>query len=470
MVLVIELVSLGPFYFWIRKQLDLQQDSRIQFWLQRLSSRCASASGAYFEVGCLVELRQGSGFIEPFVEVVLLDQQGEALYHSDLSRGDSLSQPAVARKIPYLRTVASARLSPVRDGGLRIYWTPFIGKDGSEGGRWAAAFDDARLRASLSWLQEGVKTNALQFALFGVGAGLLLAMIVAWHVLSPLQRMLVGMDRVAAGKFDQPLPVERDDELGFLAIQFNSMAARLKDLDELKEKLIHSITHDLRSPMTAILGYAELMMGGTEGPLTETQVAYLSIICKNMNRLAGYINDILDVAKMQAGKMDFDKKPVSIVAIVESVVELLAVTAREMNVELQLQSAVGVPRVMADVDMLSRVVTNLVSNAIKFTPKGGMVTISVSRADPINILVSVKDTGVGIPEDKLETIFDKFYQVSETKGAARKAGTGSGLTITKEIIEGHGGKVWVESKAGQGADFKFTLPVLFDKPAEWTAT
>ncbi|MBN2407668.1 MAG: Cache 3/Cache 2 fusion domain-containing protein [Elusimicrobia bacterium] len=228
-----------------------------------------------------------------------------------------------------------------------------------------------------------------------------------------------------------------------------------KELEQLKDDFMHAITHDLRSPMTSIRGFLEFLLDGTAGELNEQQIEFLKIIDESSARLLGMINDILDVAKIEAGSMPIELEEVDLVQLTASVIKSLLSQAQKDKVELKVDEVNKIDKITVDKNLLHRVITNLISNSLKFTPEGGDVTVRLENMDD-KIQVSVIDTGEGMPREYLEKIFDKFERVKGSKG--RRKGTGLGLTITKYIIEAHKGKIWAESELGKGSKFTFWLP------------
>ena len=237
---------------------------------------------------------------------------------------------------------------------------------------------------------------------------------------------------------------------------------QLKEIEELKDRFMRSITHDLKAPLNAIQGYAQIILLSGE-TLTATQQRQLGIICTNTEDLARFIDEILDLSKLQAGCMQFDKNPVQIKDILQAVYDLQKASADKFGIALSLQVEEGLPPVLADKSQMARVVTNLVFNAFKFTPERGTVAISAKRQEDGHVVVRVRDNGVGIPKEKLSSIFDKFVQVEETRKRARTSGTGLGLGIAKEIVENHDGRIWAESDGEKGSVLSFTLPTVESK-------
>ncbi len=229
-----------------------------------------------------------------------------------------------------------------------------------------------------------------------------------------------------------------------------------KELEQMKDDFIHSITHDLRSPMTSIRGFLEFLMDGSAGEINEQQKEFLEIIDRSSKRLLVMISDILDVAKMESGSMHLEREPTNIRSdIIDSAVNTMSMQAKRDKVELKAIQKNEILEINVDKNLIDRVLTNLLSNALKFTPEGGEVRIEIEdKGDRIH--VAVEDTGSGMPKEMCERIFDKFEQVKGSKG--KRKGTGLGLTITKYIVEAHGGKIWAESQPGQGSRFEFWIP------------
>jgi len=222
----------------------------------------------------------------------------------------------------------------------------------------------------------------------------------------------------------------------------------------MKSDFVATVSHDLRSPLAIISGYAALLE--EVGELDETQQEFVEGIKLSVARMITLINNLLDLGKIEAG-VGMEMKPCQLVTVINKAVESLREQARAKEMVLQFDLPPELPLVQGNQVRLDQVVSNLVGNAIKFTPEGGMVTVS-AREEKSEIAVEVKDTGIGIaPEDQVH-LFEKFYRVSSEETSDIK-GTGLGLAIVKSIVEGHGGRVWVESEPSQGSTFGFTLPI-----------
>jgi signal transduction histidine kinase len=240
--------------------------------------------------------------------------------------------------------------------------------------------------------------------------------------------------------------------------QLEVVNERLKDLDRLKSAFVANVSHELRTPLTAIKGAIDLLLREVAGPLNEKQTHYLARVRSNTHRLAGLIMDVLDLSKIEEGKIELHPGPVSLAGLLHEIVETLKPIATEKEIVLQATIPESSLLAWADRDKITQVLTNLIGNAVKFIPPGGRVNVSATIDDGEWVRVSVIDDGPGISEDEKDRIFDRFYQIAEVGGAKPK-GTGLGLAISKALVELHGGKIWLESELNRGSTFHFTLPV-----------
>ncbi|MCX5778402.1 MAG: ATP-binding protein [Elusimicrobia bacterium] len=226
-----------------------------------------------------------------------------------------------------------------------------------------------------------------------------------------------------------------------------------KELDNIKEEFLHSITHDLRNPMTSIMGFLQFMIDDVAGPTTPLQKKMLLTMNRASHRLLGLVNNILDIAKMESNTLVLSLYETDLRAVVQRSIEILEAVALRKSITLSLECPVDLPPISIDGELIDRVFSNLINNALKFTPEQGRVTIGI-RPLPGQIVCTVSDSGEGIPPEYLDKIFEKFQQVP----GHRKGGTGLGLTICKHIIEAHKGTISVESTLGKGSTFTFTIP------------
>ncbi|MDD5347111.1 MAG: ATP-binding protein [Candidatus Omnitrophica bacterium] len=233
-----------------------------------------------------------------------------------------------------------------------------------------------------------------------------------------------------------------------------------KEIEGLKNQFMASVSHELRTPLVAIEKSIGLILGKSTGEISETQSQFLSIADRNLKRLTILINDLLDLSKLEAHKMLLKREPVMLDKLITESIESMTNWATTKSVALQKSVASDLPIIEIDPNRMIQVLNNLISNAIKYTPVNGSITVEAAFVpDQKLVRVSVRDTGVGIPKDDLGKVFEKFYQVNGGTGNTEIKGTGIGLAIVREIVELHQGKVWVESEQGKGASFIFTVPL-----------
>ena len=232
----------------------------------------------------------------------------------------------------------------------------------------------------------------------------------------------------------------------------------LKQLDRLKSDFISMVSHELRTPLATIKEFAEIIADQLAGPVTDRQREYLAIVHANIDRITRIINDLLDIAKIEAGRLLLNKSLAEPQGLVEQVLQSLRPLAEAKGIRLEANLPPRVPRLFADADKITQVLTNLVSNAIKFTEPGGRVQVSVFEQSA-EVEFSVADTGVGIAPDDLPKLFEKFHQLARSvAGGGGANGTGLGLAISKRLVELHGGHIRVASEPGRGSIFSFSLP------------
>jgi len=345
------------------------------------------------------------------------------------------------------------------------------------------------IRETLDKTQRRFLVVALGVLIFG----LLGAFILAATMTRPIKVLVRGADLIGQGKLDTKIKVEWKDELGWLAGEFNKMAEKLKELDQMKKDFVSGVTHDLRSPLATIESYVNEMLEGGVRKFAKTDVENLNIIKNNIVRLSHFIDDLLDVAKIEVGGMEINPQLLDLSSLITEVVVNFMPKAEKEKIALRIELPTDLPKVFADGNSVIQVLTNLISNALRFTAAGGKVSISAEQivANPDFVSVKVSDTGIGIPSENLDRIFDRFHQIKdvfeyidrrdqlpedlskilakfpqlkEVREKVREAkGLGLGLSIVKSIVELHGGKVWAESKLGEGSTFIFTLPVKIGK-------
>jgi signal transduction histidine kinase len=294
------------------------------------------------------------------------------------------------------------------------------------------------------------------------------------RIVAPIEQLEREVDRMAQGDLSARASSMSSDEVGRLAESFNKMAAELegytKSLEQKiaektaqleranrhKSEFLTNMSHELRTPLNAVIGFADALDAQYFGPLNDKQSEYVRDISGSGQHLLSLINDILDLSKIEAGKMELELTTFDLEAAVGNAITLIRERALRQNLSVSADISPGLGLVTADERKLKQVLINLLTNAVKFTYPGGWVRVSAMR-DKNDVIVSVVDSGIGIPASEHTSVFEEFKQLAAT-GAAKHEGTGLGLALAKRLVELHGGRIWVESEVGQGAKFSFTLP------------
>jgi signal transduction histidine kinase len=303
--------------------------------------------------------------------------------------------------------------------------------------------------------------------LIGVGAGslvlaLALGLLLSWSVVAPLRRTEERLAEISLGDFSSRLEVANRDEIGRLAGRVNRTSDELQRVyrelelaSEHKSQFLTNMSHELRTPLNAIIGFSEVLREQMFGELNERQLAYVDDVLGAGKHLLSLINDVLDLAKIEAGRMELELSQVSLLEVLRTAVSMHAERASRGGIKLSLASEPEEITIPADERRLRQIVFNLLSNAIKFTPPDGRIDVSARLTDG-DVEIAVADTGPGVAPEDQETIFEEFEQTTEGKQAE---GTGLGLPLSRKLVELHRGRLWVESQPGHGSTFRFTLPI-----------
>lgn len=363
------------------------------------------------------------------------------------------------------------------------------------------------LNIPMNAFQEELRTEILAH-LFATSILLVLiigSVFLATHnlVAKPLQELTKAAMEIGRGNLEYPLPqINSSGEINLLRREFEAMALKLKkyyqeledkvaartrDLikaneilnkqkerlkeanlklqkaNELKSEFLSSISHELKTPLTSILAFNELLIDGIAGQLTEQQKEYHYDIQRNGYQLLALINDILDMAKLQAGRMELELSIFSVETLIEEAVAKITPLLIKKEQELEVQVEEKLPNVVADHKKMEQVLTNLLNNANKFTPVHGRIKVTAQKSEEEGkLLISVSDTGPGISRKDHKIIFELFRQVNGSNTRTH-GGSGLGLALAKKLVELHDCKIWVESELGQGSTFKFTIPAEIKK-------
>ena len=309
-----------------------------------------------------------------------------------------------------------------------------------------------RLSATTGFLQ----SVWWQFLLVGVVAATVSLVVARWiarGMTQPLRDMAAAARRMETGDYSVRVQTRSRDEVGQLAAAFNRMSSELMTLEQSRRDLVANVSHELKTPITAIRAHLENILDGVEG----TEPATLAVMLGQVERLGRLVDQLLELSRLESGEVAIQPEPLALHPLVDRLLSEIEVAIPGRALELDNEVPDDLPAVLADPERVHQVLFNLVDNAIRFTPDGGRVTVSARDVDG-SVHVSVADTGSGIPPEHLPRLFERFYRVDHAR-AREEGGTGIGLAIARSVVEAHGGTIAAESEPGRGSVFRFDLPI-----------
>lgn len=312
--------------------------------------------------------------------------------------------------------------------------------------------DEVRRAAAAGQAAERVSWGA------GIAAalvGIILTFAIVRSINDPLRRLTQGTHRIARGQFWHRLPEEGPGEFVELARDFNVMSGRLAELDQMKKDFVSHVSHELKAPLASMRQIMHVLLQNIPGTLNDQQRDLLRLSCKSAERLSAMVGNLLDVSRMEAGTMAYEIAVHDLIPIIEGVAEEFEVQAREKKIHLRLECDSERSFVQCDRDRIAQVIGNLYENALKFSPPNRDIVTRVGPGDSDKVLVSVADSGPGIPDGHKSKVFLRFHQVR--RGKLTSQGIGLGLAICKTIIAAHHGEIWVEDNPDGGSIFSFSL-------------
>jgi len=281
---------------------------------------------------------------------------------------------------------------------------------------------------------------------------ILVATVMSRQLITPIRQLIVAARGIAGGRLDQRVSIRSGDEVGQMADAFNQMAENLQQSEQQRRQTLADIAHELRNPLAAVQATLEGMLDGVQ-PLTQEHIGYVYNQTIVLNRL---VDDLQLLSLAQANQLHLNVAPTDLTHLVGNVVESFGPLAEEQGTDLVTTLPPSLPQVSVDGHRISQVLANLLSNALRYQKNGGKVEVSLKNV-PGGVELSVTDTGPGIPEGDLPRIFERFYRVDQSR-SRETGGSGLGLAITKELVEAHGGRIWVESQVGRGSRFSLQIP------------
>ncbi|HRY30539.1 MAG TPA: HAMP domain-containing sensor histidine kinase [Elusimicrobiota bacterium] len=421
--------------------------------LQKVSAESFLTNNRVSLISYMKEVRNARGVA--FAQVV--EKSGKIHAHTDSDRiGRTVDDPFVRQALD--AGTPLSREDSAAPGGTVIELAYPVNTGGPEQAAAVIGFSRDALETSVRRTVQETKKRLLHVALIALVFGVLGAVLLAAVMTGPIRRMVAAAEKIGQGKLDTRVEVSSTDELGHLAQSLNAMAVKLHELDQLKQDFVSSVTHEFRSPLSAMKAHFDLFFRGRLGTLTEEQKESLTVLSNNAARLGRFIDDLLDIAKIERGKMDIKPEVFDPGPVLKDIHRLFQPRAEQKGIDLRLELPEKMPPLFADPGRTGQIVTNLVSNALKFTEKGNIALKVEADEKCLHILVS--DTGMGIPEDQLDRIFNKFEQVKDARNrTTEQKGTGLGLAIARALAERQGGALRAQSVLGQGSTFILTVPV-----------
>jgi signal transduction histidine kinase len=470
-----------------RQQLRQDVERRAQSFAALAAGPICNAYETYYDSGyskfreLLLEIRR----LDPdLTHVAVYDTGGRRLFDSDEFRSE-LQEPAPPPAAPtadpaMLHAVKSMALAAWRgtDDGRPVYVVvaPFVEEWGRH--RYSVAF--YIVYDSLQAAAEAAGRRIFWLSAGSLALGVLIATLLAKQSVGPIEALTRGAQDFAAGRLARRIELPARDEFGVLASTFNQMAETLartitdletsnrrlgqmnldlQQLDRMKTELLANVSHELRTPLTAIQGYADAMRDGILGSLNDPQRDALQVVLRNTRRLLRMIEQLLGFSRLEAGAVKLDLEHFDLREVAAHAVGGVFAGGGAGGVggiAVRLDSPPDLPPAWGDAGRISQVIENLVTNAVRFSPPGAEVTVSLRRRGEA-VEVAVADRGIGIPEEARSKIFERFYQV-DGSSTRRYGGLGLGLAIVREILAAHGSDVEVESEVGAGTTFRFRLP------------
>ncbi len=337
------------------------------------------------------------------------------------------------------------------------------------------AFDDFQSQTEVTY--DAVKTSVKEQVAGAAAAGkraeqlswiagvfsLLLGVVVAWMIFrsinDPLRRLTRGTRALAKGQFWHRLPAHGPDEFSELARDFNAMTERLGELDQMKKDFVSHVSHDLKAPLASMRQVMHLLLQEIAGPLNDQQKDLLRLSYNSAERLSAMVGNLLDLARMEAGSMEYQMAGHDLLPVIKTVTDEFAIQGREKGIRFSLECESPNVMVECDRDRIMQVIGNLYENALKFSPSNGDIITRVGEARNGSVLISVRDSGLGVPDGHKDKIFLKFHQVKKGKKMTGQ-GVGLGLAICKTIVQAHHGDIWVEDNPNGGSVFCFNLKTV----------
>ncbi len=408
----------------------------------------------YFSMNGIEQLLSALSAYNDDVHILIIDTTGAILAHDE-----NITQGYIVNNIP------QSIVEDVRENGVMrivgdlggvfekkqlVHASMISDNDGEFLGAALACSESQQVETLIETM---IKTIILS-CLWVMLAALVAVYFISDKIIAPLKQMSKAAKSFAAGKFDVRVPVKGRDEVAELATAFNSMAASMSKLEDMRRTFLSSVSHDLRTPMTTISGFIDGILDGTIPP--DKHEYYLDIIRNEVRRLARLVASLLDITRIQAGERKFTKSAFDICEMARLILISFEQKIDAKRLEVEFDCKRDKMMVWADRDAIYQILYNICDNAVKFSREGGSYKISILEREK-KVYISVYNEGDGIPADELPFVFERFYKSDKSRGLD-KTGVGLGLYIAKTIIDAHDEEIWVRSEHGKNCEFVFTLP------------
>jgi len=379
------------------------------------------------------------------VRVLLFSKNNQLILDTDA--GSEVSLPFPTRRV-------QNRTTPLLRDENKVAWLYSMEKL-SDGSYLMVASPRPRI-SILNIFRDEFLPLIFQGGIFALLLSLVVAFFFSRWIADPLQKV-VAAARSAPSAEIQPVETGGPHEVQELTRAFNAMIARMQASQKSQREFVANVSHELKTPLTSIQGFAQAMLDGTANTDKSREQA-AQIIYTESGRMHRMVLDLLDLARLDSGTADMTMSPVNMPALLNAIAEKFSPQLQRAGVNIEVNISDDLPTVLADGDRMAQVFTNLVDNALKFTSRGGLISMRAS-VENNEMLISVTDTGAGIPEEAQAQIFGRFYQADPSRKGGEQHGAGLGLAIAHEIVQAHGGRISVRSRLGEGSSFDVFLPL-----------
>lgn len=413
----------------------------------------------------LADIMHSMMVINPSVEVYLLDPQGKILSYvapEKVVKLDSVSLSPVRHFLSDSGQNIIYGDDPRNPGDKKIFSVARVTEKGELTGYvYIVLASQEYVSVAQAVLGSYILGLSIRSIIVILIISSVLGLVAIWYITSKLNTIIHGMQLFQSGKFDSRIAIDNKNELDKIGLVFNEMATtiennikELKGIDELRKELIGNVSHDLRTPVASIQGYAETLLLKEENIKPEERKKFTEIIYKSAQRLKKLVDELFELSKLQSNQIKIKTEPFSITELVSDVANKYRMISQNKGISINTFITKDIPVVEADISLIDRVLQNLIDNAIRFCRKDDYINIEIKLSDPDKVNVTIADSGEGIGQDELPHIFERYY-----KGKRYSESTGLGLAIVKKIIELHHSEIVVQSNPGNGTIFTFSLPV-----------